>query len=120
MYFDTKSIGGGIEILASNDYQAVPVTITESAAVKGGTPVTQDGKKAADGSNAIGILLYDVDPTVNPNGAAVVDGIVNWDKCKTNAPDSATAEITEIAKALPNIVFRDKDGKTYSSVGAGA
>ena len=122
MYFDTKSIGGGIEILASNDYQAVPVTVTET--MKAGTPVTQAGAKTANAEGAIGILLYDVDKDVNPNGAVVVDGIINYDKCKASAGADLTATADALAKALPNIVVRekigDKDTKTYTSGGVGA
>lgn len=125
MYFDTKSIGGGIEILASNDYQAVPVTIDEEATVvKAGTPITNAGKKAPTGADAIGILLYDVDTARNANGAVVVDGIINYDKCKASAGDGLSATADALAKALPNIVVRekigDKDTKTYTSGGVGA
>lgn len=116
MIFDTKTVAGGIEILASNDYQAVPLALTESEVVKGGMPITQAGKAAKDGSGAIGILLYDVDPNRNPNAAIVVDGIVDWGKCKKNSGATATAEA--MAKALPNITFRE-DGKTYGFADSG-
>lgn len=116
MYFDTKSVGGTYEILASNDYQAVPLKIDETSEVKAGMPITNDGKKAPDGTNAIGILLYDVDPVHNPNAAVVVDGIIDWAKVKENNSD-VTADVETIAAALPNIVFREVaengDGKTY-------
>lgn len=102
--------GDTVEILATDLFEAVPLAITETAAVKAGMPITQDGKKAADGSGAIGILLYDVDPEANPNAAIVVEGIVDWGKCKAHSGATATAE--EIAKVLPKITFRE-DGKTY-------
>lgn len=125
MIFDTKSVGMTPEILASNDYQAVPLKIDEaSTVVKAGTPITNDGKKAADGTNAIGILLYDVDTARNPNGAVVVDGIINYDKAKANANTDLTASAQDLAKALPNLVIRekvsDKDSKTYTSGGVQA
>lgn len=118
MYFDTKSVGMAPEILASNDYQAVPVTITGGELVKAGMPIKNTGEKSEDGTDAIGILLYDVDPVKNPNGAVVVDGIVNWGKAKEYS--GATAEAADIAKKLPNITFRDKDGKTYIGGAAAA
>ena len=115
MYFDTKSVGTWTEILASNDYQAVPITVTE--AVKAGMPMKNDGSKTANGSDAIGILLYDVDPADNPNGAVVVKGIVDWDKCKANNTSVLTISASEIAAKLPNIVFREgvtgPTSKTY-------
>lgn len=120
MIFDTKSVSMEPEILASNDYQAVPLKIGETGVVKAGTPIKNDGMKAADGKDAIGILLYDVDTARNPNGAVVVDGIINYDKCKANANTDLTATAEELAKALPNITFRDKDGKTYTSGGVAA
>lgn len=121
MNFSSTTVGGpSVTILASNDYQAVPIAITEAELVKAGMPIKNTGKKAEDGSEAIGILLYDVDPTKNPNGAVVVDGVIDWDKAKTYSGASATAE--DMSKALPNIVFRDKitgtDTKTYAGAGA--
>lgn len=120
MIFDTKSVGMTPEILASNDYQAVPVKLTGPGVVKAGTPIKNDGSKIADGKDAIGILLYDVDTARNPNGAVVVDGIINWSKCRANATSDVTADAATIAKALPNITFRDNDGKTYTSGGVQA
>lgn len=118
MYFDTKSVGMTPEILASNDYQAVPIKITESGVVKAGTPIKQDGKKIAAGTDAIGILLYDVDTNRNPNGAVVVDGIINWEKCQaSNNTDLGSITAETISKAMPHLVFRDKisggESKTY-------
>ena len=118
MHFDVKSINGTIEILASNDYQAVPLKIDDAAEVKAGMPIKNDGTKAEDGNGAIGILLYDVDPARNPNGAVVVDGIINWAKCKASVGESLSIEAEAISKLLPNITFRDADGKTY--IGGGA
>lgn len=113
MIYDTKSIVGNVEILASNDYQAVPLALTEVEPVKAGMPITQDGKKAPAGTNAIGILLYDVDPAKNPNAAIVVDGIIDWSKVKAYNTD-VTVEAQAIANILPNITFRTvADGKTY-------
>ncbi len=113
MYLDTKSVTGTTEILASNDYQTVPLALTETDKVLAGMPITQAGKAAPAGTGAVGILLYDVDPTKNPNAAIVVDGIIDWGKCKAHNT-SITATAAAIAKILPNITFRE-NGETYVS-----
>lgn len=114
MVFKTTDITSSIKtILASDTYQAVPITLTES--LKAGTPIKNDGTKAADGKQAIGILLYDVDKDENPNGAVVVSGIVDFAKAKASADSDLTASSAEdLAAAIPNLIFRDKDGKTYT------
>lgn len=124
MNFSSTTVGGpSVTILASNDYQAVPITLTASA--KAGMPIKQDGSSSAtDGSGAIGILLYDVDIEKNPVGAVVVDGIIDWAKCKASVGESLTATAEQMFKALPNIVFRDKipdtDTKTYAGAASEA
>lgn len=115
MRFAKEVVGGTIEILAANDFQAVPLKIDETEIVKAGMPITQAGKKAADGTGAIGILLYDVDPNANPNAAVVVDGIIDWGKVKAYNTD-VTATAQTMAGILPRITFRDvaDEGKTYA------
>lgn len=103
-------VGGRAEILASDVYQAVPVAIAGTAVVKAGMPVKEDGSAAPAGTGAAGILLYDVDPNVNPNGAAVVQGIVDWDKCREHS--GAAASAATMKAALPGIVFRESVGVT--------
>lgn len=119
MKFKGTTVGGTVEILATNDYQAIPFTVTETSTVKAGQPMTLAGKKAtytAGQSGAVGtttadgILLYDVNPAENPNGALIVDGIVDWKKCKANSGD--TTDTATIKKALPNIIFRENIGVT--------
>lgn len=108
-----KTIGGTVEILAADLFEAVPVTIRGSDPVKAGMPITQDGNTAADGTGAIGILLYDVDPAKNPVAAVVVEGIIDWQKVKAYNT-SVTADAQTIANMLPKITFREVvDGKTY-------
>ena len=69
----------------------------------------------------IGILLYDVDIGRNPNAAIVVDGIIDWAKCQKNNNEELTSTgADKISKALPNIVFRDAEGKTHVGGGAAA
>ena len=78
MKFTKTSVGGTIEILAADDFVAIPICVTEAAAVPAGMPMTAAGKKVAATSyaTAVGMLLYDVDPTENPNGALLVQGVV--------------------------------------------
>lgn len=113
MYFDVKNYGGTTEILDGNDYQAVEIPVSGEETVKAGMPMKNTGETSADGTGAIGILLYDVDPKRNPAGAVVVDGIINWAKCKASVGESLSLEANAISKLLPNITFRDADGKTY-------
>lgn len=72
-------------ILAADTYVAIPFTVTESGVVKAGYPMAKTGKKAsattgvsdAAVTDAIGILLHTVDPSVNPNGALLIQGVVD-------------------------------------------
>ena len=70
-----------------------------------------NGTVAADysttGSGAIGVLLYDVDPSKNPNGAAVVQGIIDSVKAQAN---SDVVYVSALYEALPGIVFRTNIG----------
>lgn len=109
MNFAKTAYAGTIEILASNDFQAIPVKVAapqSGTVVKAGTPLTADGESTT-GSGAVGVLLYDVDTAKNPNGAAVVQGIIDATKAQ------AHSEVTYVAalySALPGIVFRTNIG----------
>ena len=109
MKYNETSVGGGVEILASKDFQSIPVKVAtpgEGTVVKAGTPVTADGA-ATTGSGAIGVLLYDVDTAENPNGAAVVQGIVNATVAQEH---SGLTYVSALYEALPAIVFRTNIG----------
>ena len=106
MKYSQTNVGGGVEILASKDYQAIPVTIAGSTELKAGTPVNASGESTT-GSGAIGILLYDVDPAKNPNGAAVVQGIIDSTKAQAH---SEVTYVSALYEALPGIVFRTNIG----------
>lgn len=106
MKFAKTNYGGTVEILASKDYQAIPVTVAGSSELKAGTPVTAAGESTT-GSGAIGILLYDVDPAKNPNGAAVVQGIIDSTKAQTN---SGVTYVSALYEALPGVIFRTNIG----------
>jgi len=106
MNFAKTTYGGTVEILASKDFQAIPVKVAGSSVLKAGTPLTADGESTT-GSGAIGILLYDVDPTKNPNGAAVVQGIIDATKAQSN---SGVSYVSALYEALPGVVFRTNIG----------
>lgn len=92
--------------------QSVGVTEGTKKIAKAGTPLTGDldargtaftAATTSTDSNAVGILLHDVDVTVDDNnGAILLFGFVN-----TNMIDSTTkAKITaDVKKALPMITF---------------
>jgi len=113
MKFSNTAIAGGKEILASNDYQAVPIKVATpsgegvtTTVVKAGTPLTAAGASTT-GANAVGVLLYDVDTAENPNGAAVVQGIINATKAQSH---SGVTYAAALYTALPGIVFRTNIG----------
>lgn len=115
MKMKSTSVGATVEILASKDFTAIPVTVTGTTVVKAGMPLklsdpTNNGDAAAvaAGTAANGILLYDVDPNENPNAAMVVAGVVDWTKCQEHS--GATATGATMKAILPAIEFRENIG----------
>lgn len=111
MNFDVTQVAGDVTILASKDYQAIPVKVavasgSSTTIVKAGAPLDADGLSTT-GSGAIGILLYDVDTALNPNAAAVVQGIIDSTKAQAH---SGVTYSTDLYSALPGIVFRTNIG----------
>ena len=109
MNFAKTSYAGNVEILATDIFQAVPVKVAapeSGTVVKAGTPLTADGA-ATTGSGAMGVLLYDVDTAKNPNGAAVVQGIIDATKAQAH---SGVTYVSALYSALPGIVFRTNIG----------
>jgi len=109
MNFAKTAYAGTIEILASNDYQAIPVKVAapaEGTVVKAGTPLTAAGASTT-GAGAVGVLLYDVDTAKNPNAAAVVQGIIDATKAQAH---SGVTYVSALYAALPGIVFRTNIG----------
>ena len=111
MVMDTTTVAGTVEILASKDFQAIPVKVTvatdaTSTVVKAGSPVTAAGASTT-GAGAVGVLLYDVDTAVNPNGEAVVQGIIDATKAQAH---SGVTYTSALYSALPGIVFRTNIG----------
>ena len=112
MKFTKEAYAGMVEILASKDYQAIPITVATPASgtvVKAGTPLTEAGASTT-GANAVGILLYDVDTAANPNGAIVVHGII--DATKAQAHSGVTYSAAALKTALPGVVLRTNIGVT--------
>lgn len=108
MKYKTTEVGGTIEILAADDFTAIPIKVAGTTVVKAGMPLKADGTSVAAGTGAAGILLYDVDPTANPNAALVVAGVVDWAKCKDHS--GATATAATMKGILPAIEFRENIG----------
>lgn len=119
MKFSTTEYGGTVEILASKDFQAIPIKVATpmtGTVVKAGTPLTEDGASTT-GSGAIGILLYDVDTAENPNGAAVVMGIIDATKAQSH---SGVSYQSALYSALPAVIFRTNIGVNGATGATGA
>ena len=118
MNFDVTTIDGSVEILASKDFQAIPIEVATpvggGTVVKAGTPLTAQGASTT-GSGAVGILLYDVDTAKNPNGAAVVAGIIDSVKAQKH---SGVTYVSALYSALPAITFRDNISGAEGATGA--
>lgn len=109
MKFSETNIGGGVEILASKDYQGIPCTVAtpgSGTVVKAGTPLNSSGESTT-GSGAVGILLYDVDTAVNPNGTLVVNGVIDSTKAQAH---SGVTYVSALYTALPAVTFRTNIG----------
>lgn len=119
MKFKNTSIAGTVEILAADDFDAIPIKVAvpgttsggvftpaDDPVVKAGTPLTSAGASTT-GSGAVGILLYDVDTSANPNGAAVVRGIINSTKAQAH---SGVTYASALYSALPAVTFRTNIG----------
>ena len=105
----TRNTVNGINdtILASNDYTAIPFTVTEAAAVKAGYPMTKAGKKATS-ATADGILLYDVDPAENPNASLLIRGVIDTKKAAASSGFTYDSDaITALKTAIPGVFCRD-------------
>ena len=119
MNFAKTTYGGTIEILASKDFQAIPAKVAtpgSGTVVKAGTPLTDAGVSTT-GSGAVGVLLYDVDTAKNPNGALVVQGIIDATKAQSH---SGVTYVSALYEALPGIVFRANIGAQGATGATGA
>lgn len=96
MKFTSKSVAGGVTILANDHYVAIPYDCSAIAGtdgvVKAGTIIP------ANDATAIGVLLTDVVLNENPNGTIVVHGFVEKGKLPV-------APAAEAITALKGIIF---------------
>lgn len=110
MRFTQTTYAGNVEILASKDYQAIPIKVAapeSGTVVKAGSPLTAAGAITTS-SNAKGILLYDVDTAANPNGALVVQGIIDSEKAQSHSGLTYDSGLmTALNAAGCSIVMRD-------------
>lgn len=107
MKFTETEISTGVNILASPKFKALPMAITGTEVVKAGTPISNTGAAVKSGfTNVVGVLLYDVDPKANPNGAVVTDAYIN----STVAKKHSGVTLTGISAAVPGIVLRSNVG----------
>ena len=105
MNYSKTSYGGTVEILAVAAHNSIPAVLAtpgSGTVVKAGTPINADGESTT-GSGAVGILLYDVDTAKNPNGALVVQGIIDAKKAQAH---SGVEYASALYSALPGVVFR--------------
>ena len=119
MKFADTTVAGGVEILASNDYQAIPIKVAvpqSGTIVKAGTPLTNAGASTT-GSGAVGVLLYGVDTSANPNGAMVVQGIIDATKAQDH---SGVTYASALYSALPGVIFRTNIGVNGATGATGA
>ena len=82
MKFKKTDVAGAVEILASNDFTAIPFTTTTAK---------KAGEKLTVGSR-VGVVLYDVDPDENPNGSLLVAGVIDAVKAKAHSGTDLVAE----------------------------
>lgn len=106
MKYQKTTAAGSYEILACDEFKAIPKAITGSTVVKAGTPITAAGAAIAAGTNAVGVLLYDVDPAANPNGAVVVEGMIDVLKAKA-ASGISSYPVSTLKSAVPTLIFRE-------------
>lgn len=106
MKYNTNNVVNTVKVLASDDFDAIPVSLSQqNAEYKAGSPITADGYVALDGESAIGILLYDVDTTKNKAASVVIRGIVDYLKIVSHA--SVTASASNLHRKIPAIIFRE-------------
>lgn len=121
MKYSNTTVAGGVEILASKDFLSIPVKVADPSGVPGivkaGTPLTDAGVSTT-GSGAIGILLYDVDTRENPNGAAVVMGII--DAAVAQEHSEVSYNTSNLHSALPGIILRTNIGVNGETGSTGA
>jgi hypothetical protein len=121
MRFTTETVTNSVEILVglTDMHTLTPIKVAipgetvegefvaaDDPVVKAGTPLTAAGA-ATTGSGAVGILLYDVDTSANPNGTIIQSGPIDSTKAQAN---SGVTYVSALYSALPNVIFRTNIG----------
>lgn len=121
MKFASKTVGDTVEILVglTDMHTLTPIKVAvpgstvdgtfvpaDDPVVKAGTPLTAAGASTT-GSGAIGILLYDVDTDVNPNGTVIQSGPIDATKAQAH---SGVTYAAGLYTALPAVQFRTNIG----------
>lgn len=107
MNFNKTTVTNGVEILVglTDMHTLTPIKVAsplDGYVVKAGTPLTAAGASTT-GANAIGILLYDVDTAMNPNGTIVQSGPIDSTKAQAH---SGVTYADALYAACPAIQFR--------------
>lgn len=112
MIMDKTSVDASVEILVglTDMHTLTPIKVAapsgDDPVVKAGTPLTEAGASTT-GTGAVGILLYDVDTSVNPNGTVVQSGPIDSTKAQAH---SGVTYAAALATALPAVQFRTNIG----------
>lgn len=101
MKFTNTTYGGTVCFLASDEYTALPIKITGTTTVKAGTPITTAGAAGTATTGTAGVLLYDVNPAENPNGAVLVKAVIDNAKAKAHSG----VDLTGIGAKVPGLVI---------------
>ena len=113
MIFADTSVGGTVEILASKDFTAIPIKVGSPASgniMKAGTPLKATGAYTT-ATDAVGILLYDVDVSKNPNGALLVQGVIDATKAQSHCGlEYGSGLMTALNAAGCSIILRTNIG----------
>lgn len=112
MIYSKTDVAGTVEILAADEFVAIPIKLVAASGVsvmKAGTPITSTGEADTDGEAAVGMLLYDVDVTRNPNGALLVQGVIDFTKAKAHSGVSGMT-VAKLQGAVPGIICRTDIG----------
>ena len=121
MRFTTESATNTVEILVglTDMHTLTPIKVAvpgstvdgtfvpaDDPVVKAGTPLTSAGASTT-GSGAVGILLYDVDTSANPNGTIIQSGPIDSTKAQAH---SGVTYVSALYSALPAVTFRTDIG----------
>jgi hypothetical protein len=121
MRFTTESATNTVEILVglTDMHTLTPIKVAvpgstvdgtfvpaDDPTVKAGTPLSAAGA-VANTADAVGILLYDVDTSANPNGTIIQSGPIDATKAQAH---SGVTYASAMKGALGNITFRTDIG----------